>query len=138
MSASSSSSSSREQVTLWGANIGMLCLLIAGAMPLFSLGPVAAWKWLYAIGAAIVLICRIVQPTEMPTLRARRLRRMEFWSAVVWAVGVFFIFYKGAGPTDWLAFFLAGGVLQAYASLAMPSALKAKDAASEGSRKRKG
>lgn len=128
-------SSTRSQVSLWGANAGMLCLLIAGALPLLRMGDPALWKWLYAAGAAIVLVCRIFQPVDMPTLRARRLKRMEFWSAVVWAVGTFFIFYKGAGPTDWLAFFLAGGVLQAYASLAMPSAMKAADKPSAGKKR---
>lgn len=118
---------SRNTVTLWGANIGMLLLLAAGVMPLLRMTDTDWWRWLYAAGAAIVLICRILQPKEAPTMRARRLKRMEFWSGVVWVVGAFFIFYPKAGPTDWLAFFLAGGVLQAWASLAMPAALRHKD-----------
>ncbi|MCM1029068.1 MAG: hypothetical protein NC342_05645 [Pseudoflavonifractor sp.] len=118
---------SRSQVTLWGANTGMLLLLVAGALPLLRVGVPALWKWLYVAGAAITLVCRLFQPMDAPTLRARRLKKMELWSAIVWAVGVFFIFYPKAGPTDWLAFFLAGGVLEAYASLAMPAALRSKE-----------
>lgn len=117
----------RNNLTIWGANTGMILLLVAALLPILRVGPSSLWRYLFAAGAAIVLICRIFQPKDAPTMRARRLKRMEFWSAVVWAVGTFFVFYPGAGPTDWLAFFLAGGVLEAYASLAMPAALRAKD-----------
>lgn len=118
----------RDNIAIWGANTGMMMLLVAGVMPLLRAGVAApVWRWLYAAGAATVLAARILQPKDAPTLRARRLKRMELWSALVWAVGVFFIFWPGAGPTDWIAFFLAGGVLEAYASLAMPAALRSKD-----------
>lgn len=117
----------RNNLTIWGANTGMILLLVAALLPILRVGPSSLWRYIFAAGAAIVLICRIFQPKDAPTMRARRLKRMEFWSAVVWAVGTFFVFYPGAGPTDWLAFFLAGGVLEAYASLAMPAALRAKD-----------
>lgn len=127
----------RKTLTVWGANIGMVLLLAAGVMPLLRMGDTPWWRWLYTAGAAIVLVCRIFQPKDAPTFRARRLQRMEFWSGVVWAVGAFFIFYPKAGPSDWLAFFLAGGVLEAWASLAMPSALKAKDGDPSAPRKRK-
>lgn len=117
----------RNNLAIWGANGGMLLLLVAAVLPIVRLGGADVWRWLFAAGAAVVLICRIVQPKDAPTIRARRLKKMEFWSGVVWAVGAFFVFYPKAGPTDWLAFFLAGGVLEAYASLAMPAALRAKD-----------
>lgn len=117
----------RNNLAIWGANGGMLLLLVAAVLPIVRLGGTDVWRWLFAAGAAVVLICRIVQPKDAPTIRARRLKKMEFWSGVVWAVGAFFVFYPKAGPTDWLAFFLAGGVLEAYASLAMPAALRAKD-----------
>ncbi len=105
----------------------MLLLLVAAVLPILRLGGNDVWRWLFAAGAVVVLICRIIQPKDAPTMRARRLKKMEFWSGVVWAVGAFFVFYPKAGPTDWLAFFLAGGVLEAYASLAMPAALRNKD-----------
>ena len=130
--------STRYNVTLWGTNLGMLVLLVAGMLPLLRISAVPGlWRWLYAAGAAIVLVCRIFQPNDAPTMRARRLKRMEFWSGVVWATGVFFVFYPQAGATDWLAFFMAGGVLEAYASLAMPAALKAKDKEGAGPRNSK-
>ncbi len=117
----------RNNVAIWGANGGMLLLLVAAVLPILRLGGNDVWRWLFAAGAVVVLICRIIQPKDAPTMRARRLKKMEFWSGVVWAVGAFFVFYPKAGPTDWLAFFLAGGVLEAYASLAMPAALRNKD-----------
>lgn len=130
--------STRYNVTLWGANFGMFVLLVAGILPLLHLDTMPGlWRWFYAAGAAIVLVCRIFQPNDAPTMRARRLKRMEFWSGVVWAVGAFFVFYPKAGPTDWLAFFMAGGALEAYASLAMPAALKSKDKDGGEPRKRK-
>lgn len=130
--------STRYNVTLWGANFGMFVLLVAGILPLLHIDAMPdLWRWFYAAGAAIVLVCRIFQPNDAPTMRARRLKRMEFWSGVVWAVGAFFVFYPKAGPTDWLAFFMAGGALEAYASLAMPAALKARDKDSGEPRKRK-
>lgn len=123
----------RNQLTIWGANIGMIVILIAAALPLLRLGG-DAWRYIFAVGAAIVLVCRILQPKDAPTLRARRLKKMEMWSGIIWAVGVFFIFYPKAGATDWLAFFLAGGVLEAYASLALPSALRTEDKNNKGGR----
>lgn len=117
----------RYNLTLWGANAGMLVIFVAALLPILRAGGADLWRWLYAAGAAIVLVCRIFQPMDAPTLRARRLKKMEYWSGVVWAVGAFFVFYPKAGPTDWLAFFLAGGVLEAYASLAMPAALKGEE-----------
>lgn len=123
----------RNQLTIWGANTGMIVILVAAALPLLRLGG-DAWRYIFAAGAAIVLVCRILQPKDAPTLRARRLKKMEMWSGIIWAVGVFFIFYPKAGATDWLAFFLAGGVLEAYASLALPSALRAEDKNNKGGR----
>lgn len=117
----------RETAAVWGANIGMFLLMVSALLPLLHAGVPGLWRWLYACGAALVLISRIFRSTDAPTLRARRLKRMEMWSGIVWATGAFFVFYPKAGATDWLAFLLAGGVLQAYASLAMPAALKKKD-----------
>lgn len=114
----------RNNLTIWAANIGMLIILAAAALPLLRFGG-DYWRYIFAVGAAIVLFARFFQPKDAPNLRARRLKKMEMWSAIVWVVGVFFIFYPKAGQTDWLAFFLAGGVLEAYASLMLPSAIKA-------------
>ncbi len=111
---------------VWVANIGLLILLAAIALPLLRIGG-DAWRWIYAAGAAVLLVGRIAEPKKMPTLRAGRLKRLETWAAIVFCAGVFFAFYKGAQPRDWLAFFLAGGVIQVYVSMAMPSALKKKD-----------
>lgn len=109
--------------TIWIANIGLLVLLVAISMPLLRFGG-DAWRWVYAAGAFVLLLGRIFEPKKMPSLRATRLKRLEVWAAVVFCVGVFFAFYRGAQPRDWLAFFLAGGVIQVYASVALPIALR--------------
>ena len=108
---------------IWIANIGLIVLMAAIVMPLLRLGG-DAWRWVYGAGAVILLAGRIAEPHRMPTLRATRLKRLEVWAAIVFCAGVFFAFYRGAQPRDWLAFFLAGGVIQAYASIALPIALR--------------
>lgn len=116
----------RRVWTEWVANLGLLTLLVALALPLLHAGG-EIWKWIYAGGALVLLAGRLLQDKKMPTLRATRLKRLEVWAAIVFCVGAGFTFYNGARPTEWLAFFLAGGVIQAYASIMMPLALKKKD-----------
>lgn len=121
----SNKTESRRIWAVWIANIGLLLLLAAIILPLLRTGG-DIWRWIYGAGALILLIGRLLELKRMPTLRATRLKRLEVWAAIVFCAGVFFVFYKGAQPRDWLAFFLAGGVIQAYASIALPLALKKK------------
>lgn len=58
------------------------------------------------------------------SLRLKRLYRLETWSALFFCVGTFFIFYDRAGVSDWLAFTLAGGAVQAYTSIMIPRAMR--------------
>lgn len=101
--------------------LGLLAIMIATAMPLlglndFSIGGLTVWRYLYALGAVALLILRIASPYKGSDLRTKRLGRLEFWSAVIFCVATFFIFYMPYS-TDWLAFTLAGAFLQAYASI---------------------
>lgn len=53
------------------------------------------FKWIYAPGALIFTIARIVgsnDPDE--SMRLRRLRRLEFWAGVAFCAGAFFWFYN--------------------------------------------
>lgn len=53
------------------------------------------FKWIYAPGALIYTIARIVGSTDPEeSLRLRRLRRLEFWAGVAFCAGAFFWFYN--------------------------------------------
>lgn len=97
------------------ANIGMALVAVATALPLLHLLPFES-KFIYAAGAVITLIGRIsgIDKWKGEDLKTRRLGRLEFWSAIMFCVGAFFLFYPKAGATDWIAFTLAGAVLQIY------------------------
>lgn len=103
-------------------NIGLLLIVAGTAMPLFHL--TGLWvKVIFSIGAAATLLGRILSPsTKGLPLRARRLYRMEAWAGVIFCIGAFFMWYTPE-RMDWLAFTLAGAVIQIYTSLAIPKAL---------------
>lgn len=101
--------------------VGLLAIMIAALLPLLHQS--GDWmRYLYAVGAAILLGGRIATPKvgDGASLRLRRLVRMEFWAAVLFVVGAVFLFIPKAGATDWLAFTLAGGVLTVYTSIMIP------------------
>lgn len=112
--------------TSWVACTGLFLIMAATALPLLRFTPLW-WKWLYVGGAALAFVGRAFGQAGAPKeMRARRLVRMQLWSAIIFCVGAFFLFYRSAGPTDWLAFTLAGGALQCYASVMLPRALRSK------------
>ena len=116
----------------WLAVAGLLLILTATAMPLFRFqGDV--FRYLYAAGALSVFIGRLFNPCPSDNLRVRRLYRIEVWAGVIFCAGAFFMFYKRGGAMDWMAFTLAGGVIEAYASIMIP---KAREASHNGSGKR--
>lgn len=109
-------------------SIGLLLIFAGTMMPLFAIMPDFSsggdsYKYVYAAGALLLLTGRILTPYKGDVFRVKRLSRIEFWSALFFGAAVFFMFYEGAGRTDWLAFTLAGGVLQIYTSIMIPRAL---------------
>lgn len=115
----------RATVGTWLANSGMIIILVAIAIPLLSpYNPF--YRYIFTTGAAITFIGRIITPRlKDASLRVRRLNRMQLWSAILFCASAAAMFYPGLQPTDWLAFTLAAAVLQAYASIMLPRALKA-------------
>lgn len=115
---------SRHTAAIWIANAGLFMIALGTLFPIIRFATDYA-SWIYAVGAALTLIGRCMTFTRYKnrSLRVRRLARMEFWAAVVFCVGAFFLFYRQAGPTDWLAFTLAGAALQCYSSIMLPRAL---------------
>lgn len=103
------------------AVVGLLCVVTATALPLFHIGGEAI-RWIYAAGAVCVLVGRALgQAPKSAPLRVRRLYRMEVWAGIMFCAGAFFMFYTPA-RMDYMAFTLAGGVIEVYASLMIPRA----------------
>lgn len=104
----------------WLPLVGLLIIMVASALPLLRMGH--GWfGYLYAAGAAIVLVGRLIYPVPKDCpLRLKRLLRMEIWTALVFVAGAVFTFLNQRGGNDWLAFTMAGGVLTIYTSIMIP------------------
>ncbi len=102
---------------------GLILLCIGVLMPIAGLGYVVA-RWIFAAGALISLIGRFMNQYDGKSLRLKRLYRIEMWSSIFFCVAAFFMFYRGAGPTDWLAFTIAGGAILVYTSIMIPRVAK--------------
>lgn len=113
----------------WMAIAGLLLIVAATAMPLLRVEG-DAFRYVYSVGAVFVLAGRAFNTCPYQILRVKRLYRIEVWAGIIFCVGAFFMFYKGAGRMDWMAFTLAGGIIEAYASIMIPRA-------AEGAKKNK-
>lgn len=115
-----------KTVFLWFITIGMLLIAAGTVMPLLMHDGGDMYKYVYGAGAAMLLVGRLFTPYKGDNLRLKRLYRIEGWSAIFFCVATFFMFYEAAGTRDWLAFTLAGGVIQIYTSIMIPRTI-AKD-----------
>lgn len=107
------------------ATTGLLAIVVATMIPLFSNGFEHPWfRYLYAAGAALVLIGRLFSPYTGKHPRVKRLYRLEAWSGIFFAVAAFFMFYDPSNNRDWLAFTLAGGAIQIVVTLIMSRVAK--------------
>lgn len=106
-------------IWLWLTTIAMLLIMTGTILPVFRLGS-QAFRYIYAAGALLLIICRIFTPYTGEILRLRRLYRIESWSALFFCVAAFFLFYNPTTARDWLAFTLAGGAIQIYTSIMIP------------------
>lgn len=113
-----------QNVVMWIVTLGLLLIVVGTLLPILRVNT-DLWKYLYGSGALVLLIGRIA--TAVPkgiSLRLKRLYRLETWSALLFCVATFFIFYDRAGTRDWLAFTLAGGAIQVYTAFMIPRALR--------------
>lgn len=124
------------------ATFGLILVAVGLAAPFTDLTNsdyIRFFKWIYAPGALIFTIARIVGSTDpSESMRVRRLRRLEFWAGVAFCIGVFFWFYNehryadllamGAGAMVYLRetvyFSLAGALIQVIAVAALGRQLK--------------
>ena len=77
---------------------GLLLICVSLVVPFFApsdFGLASVLKWIYAAGAIIYTVARVVG-AKVPgdSLRMRRLRRMEFWAGVAFMVAGAFWFYS--------------------------------------------
>ncbi|MGM9804075.1 MAG: hypothetical protein ACI308_07855 [Muribaculaceae bacterium] len=106
------------QSTLLG--VGMTLLVVAAAFPLLGImrQEIMLMRYVYAAGAALTLVARATQVYHGTNFRIKRLHALERMSALLYCVSAFMLFYYGdrLGGTDWIAFLLAGAIVQLYAS----------------------
>lgn len=113
----------KKTLTDWALYSGLLLVMAGIILPLF-MGPQSMlFKYVFSAGAVLILVARVLTTYRGPHLRVKRLSRILVWSALFYCAGAFFMFYSPK-PQDWLAFVLAGAVIQCYVSIAMPRAMR--------------
>ena len=100
--------------------LGMVMLVVSAAFPLLGVWPegMLLMRYIFAAGAATVLAVRLTEVYEGKNLRLKRLHSLERVSAFLYCVSAFLLFYYGnrLGGGDWIAFLLAGAIMQIYTS----------------------
>lgn len=97
--------------------IGLLIMAVMAVMPLFNINPQwMKWmRWIYAGGAVMVLVARVVGAYNGPSLRIKRLHRILISSGILYCASALMMFISN-GTNDWIGFLLAGVMVQMYAS----------------------
>ena len=94
--------------------VGLLVMVVMALMPLLNLNQ--QWmRWVFAAGAVMVLVARFLGYYHGPSLRIRRLYRILIFSGILYCVSAAMMFLS-RNTNDWIAFLLAGLVIQIYAS----------------------
>lgn len=102
--------------------VGLTALAVGILMPILTNNILSnIFRYIFAAGAALTLIARLFAPAPSQgiDIRTRRLLRLEQWSALLYCVAAFFVFYSYPTLRDWLAFTMAGASIQVYVSLAL-------------------
>lgn len=107
--------------------LAMLLMFVTAFLPLLHINEIY-FQYVYTFGAFLAVVVRILQrmlhrKDKSLGLRVRRLMNIEFWSALCYLVSAYFLI---AYPyrSDWLAFLMAGAVLQIYTSFMIPYQMK--------------
>jgi len=107
----------QDKRSLWSDILVLLGLLIMAAMALLPLLNINhEWmRWTFATGALCVLVARIADAYHGPSLRIKRLHRLLITSGLLYCASAAMMFVS-RGTNDWIAFLLAGLIMQSYAS----------------------
>ena len=104
--------------------VAMLVMLGAALVPIFA-GNTPWSRYVFAAGAVLTLIAQVLMPAPDSTLRVRRLARINVWAAVLYCVAAACLFINDAAmQRSWIAFLLAGAVIQIYATLMLAKLTK--------------
>lgn len=105
---------------------GFAMIAAAMAVPLVA-GPLYTGTWyhyLYAAGAAIMVVCALLSPYRGKDMKMKALRRMQSWSSLMFVAAAVLLFWPGSTMRDWIAFTLAGAVLRGYSTIAISNRLR--------------
>ncbi len=107
----------QEKLNKWAdilVIIGLLIMAVMALLPLLNIN--LMWmRWAFAASALIVLVARIMGSYRGPSLRIKRLHRILISSAFLYCASALMMFLS-RGTNDWIAFLLAGLMMQMYAS----------------------
>lgn len=94
--------------------VGLLIMVVMALMPLLELNQ--QWmRWVFAAGAVMVLVARLLTYYRGPSVRIKRLHRILVTSGLLYCASAASMFFS-RNTTDWIAFLMAGVVVQIYAS----------------------
>ena len=96
---------------------GLSLMLFMAMLPLFihHMESKETMRWIYAAGAFIVLAARLIGYNNDGSLRVKRLYRILIFSGLLFCASAAVMFFPDISK-NWIAFLLAGLVLQMYAS----------------------
>lgn len=108
-------------------SLALLVLVVMAFLPMVNV----LWSWrpyVYAVGAVLAAVVRVWQrfryrKDRQMSLAVRRLHNIEFWSALCFLVSALFMIIN-PHKTDWIAFLMAGAVIQIYTSFRLQYVLK--------------
>lgn len=112
----------RSDITSALIVLGMILLAAGIVAPLIAGLRWEPYKYIFAAGAASLLVGRLFTPREGTDQRLLRLQRLETWSAVIYAAGAVMLFVDSGTLRDAVAFTMAGALVQLYASVMIPIA----------------
>lgn len=97
--------------------IGLLVMVIIALLPLLSNSGIdmEMLRWLFTAGAIVVLLGRLVGMYRGSSLRIKRLHNILIFSALLYCASASMMFIY-QGTNNWIAFLLAGIVVQLYAT----------------------